>query len=801
MEPRMQELVDKTDWSKTALGDRDAWPVALKTLVNVLLSSRFPMLLFWGPELICIYNDAFRPSLGKEGKHPGMLGKPGREAWEDIWPIIEPLLNQAIAGNPVWHEDLLVPFYRNGKIEEIYWTFSYSAVQDEQGAASGVMVICTETTEKVLQTQNLKDSENRFRNVVHQAPIGITILKGEDMLVEMANQTYLEIVDKKEEQLVGRRFFDVLPELRDSVEHLLLNVLRTGNPYYGTEFYIMIKRRGEIHDTYFNFVYYPLRNDNSDITGIIVVASEVTDQVRAKFTIQESEKKFRQLMMSSPVPMTILRGPEFIIENANAGMVQHIWRKRDNDIIGKKLFEVFPEFKGQKFSKYLDSVFHEGNDHSDSEAPGYIRVDDVDKHFYMDYEYTPLFDDKKVVWGVMVTINDVTEKVEARKKLEESQARLNIVIEASELGTWEVNFKTKSIAYSNRYLEILGFEGRVNVSHEEFVRHIHPDDLVIRDKAYKRAIDTGIMNYITRLIWPDGSLHWVEAKGKVFYDSDGKPDRMIGTIDDVTNERMQQDILEKTVAERTRELAQKNADLERMNAELQSFAYVSSHDLQEPLRKIQTFASRIRDIETLSPKGRDYFERMQRSAHQMQVLIQDLLAYSRTGKNEHSFEVVDLCQVVEDVRNDFQELLAEQHGKIDCIGNGPVRIIPIQFKQVMHNLISNSLKFAKPDVGPHIMISLNPHVTETNQHVKLAGNKKQFCCITLRDNGIGFDSEYKDKIFEVFQRLHGKQEYSGTGVGLAIVKRIVENHQGFIEASGVPGQGARFDIYLPAAES
>ena len=131
----MKELIRQKNWDETSLGNASTWPSLLSNLVNVMLDSRFPMFLFWGPELISFYNDAFRPSLGENGKHPNILGKPAHEAWEEIWDAIKPLLDQALAGEAVWREDLLVPFFRNGRIEDIYWTFSYSAIYGDDGKA------------------------------------------------------------------------------------------------------------------------------------------------------------------------------------------------------------------------------------------------------------------------------------------------------------------------------------------------------------------------------------------------------------------------------------------------------------------------------------------------------------------------------------------------------------------------------------------------------------------------------------------------------------------------------------------
>lgn len=340
----MGELTRSKDWSITPVGDPETWPSSLRITLGLLLSSKFPMFLWWGPELICFYNDAYRPSLGNEGKHPSILGMPAKQAWPEIWDIIKPLIDQVLSGGEAtWSEDQLVPIYRNGHIEDVYWTFSYSPVHNELGKVAGVLVTCTETTEKVLTLKKLEESEKKFRNTVLQAPVGITILKEKDFIVEMANETYLQVVDRKAEDFIGKSLFASLPEVKEAVEPLLLKVLATGIPYFGNEFEVFINRFGKKEITYFNFVYQPLYEKPGTISGIIVVANEVTKQVEAKHKLEESEKKFSQMVMHSPIAMTTLRGKDFIIEMANTELLKNIWRKELHEVSGKKILEVFPE--------------------------------------------------------------------------------------------------------------------------------------------------------------------------------------------------------------------------------------------------------------------------------------------------------------------------------------------------------------------------------------------------------------------------------------------------------------------------
>ncbi|MEJ7610857.1 MAG: PAS domain S-box protein [Ferruginibacter sp.] len=244
-------------------------------------------------------------------------------------------------------------------------------------------------------------------------------------------------------------------------------------------------------------------------------------------------------------------------------------------------------------------------------------------------------------------------------------------------------------------------------------------------------------------------------------------------------------------------LKEQNIKLEKVNRELNSFAYISSHDLQEPLRKIQTFADLIRerDHEALSEKGKLYFERIQLAARRMRTLINDLLDYSRTTDRTTGFEQTDLNSVIDRVKEELKDELTEKNAQLDRNELGEALIIPFQFRQLMHNLVSNSLKFSKPGIPPRIMITGN-RIQSGIQDQPFLG-PGSYCHISVSDNGIGFDPEYKDRIFDIFQRLHGKEEFLGTGIGLAIVKKIVDNHNGFITAEGEEQKGAKFDIYLP----
>jgi len=256
--------------------------------------------------------------------------------------------------------------------------------------------------------------------------------------------------------------------------------------------------------------------------------------------------------------------------------------------------------------------------------------------------------------------------------------------------------------------------------------------------------------------------------------------------------------LEKKVDERTSALQHSNEELEKMNKELQSFAYISSHDLQEPLRKIQTFAMVIIEQESknLSDKGKDYFLRMQSAAARMQTLINDLLAYSRTSNVINKFEVTDLNEVIGEVLADLQEEITEKAATIRIPAMCHAEVIPSQFRQLLYNLVSNSLKFSAPERPPVVTIKSIEGYGINFNHKQLKDDML-YCHISVTDNGIGFDQQYDERIFQLFQRLQDRSVYKGTGIGLAIVKKIVDNHNGFIDAEGTLGKGSSFNIYIP----
>ena len=299
----MGMLTRSYDWSKTVLGDPDTWSSNLLTTLSIILNSKVPMFLWWGPDLIQFYNDAYRPSLGNPGKHPTALGQRGEECWPEIWPIIKPLIDQVRAGGEAtWSEDQLIPIYRNNQLEDVYWTFCYSRVIDGNGEIGGVLVTCHETTNKVKTKHRIEhtivelaESESRLNNLIMQASVAIGVLKTRALIIDRANDKILQFWGK-DKSVIGMPLSVALPEL-DGQPFLgiLDEVYTTGLAYSSYEVPVMLENNGLLIKYYFDLLYQPIHFQSGKIDSILVIATDLTQQVKARKIIEENSQQFEQM--------------------------------------------------------------------------------------------------------------------------------------------------------------------------------------------------------------------------------------------------------------------------------------------------------------------------------------------------------------------------------------------------------------------------------------------------------------------------------------------------------------------------
>ena len=419
-----------------------------------------------------------------------------------------------------------------------------------------------------------------------------------------------------------------------------------------------------------------------------------------------------------------------------------------------------------------------------------------------------------------VTDNKLTEKIkELESRLEEAEQLIQ-AIKAGEVDAFAISkegrseiFTIQSSDYAYRLLiEEIG-EGAVNVTEDGVIVYTNRYFCQLIGLSYERVAGRLITDFIDAESRFDFNNLFQKsiigrAKGEValkgnnrlipVYVSLTSLQPLNHTVGIIITDLTEKKDIEKVITAYQKNLELKNVSLGKMNTELQSFAHISSHDLQEPVRKIQMITARILESEysNLSEHGKDLFFRMQNSAQKMHTLIHDLLVYSTTNYEKTNLEVTSLQHLIEDVVEDFNEDVNKSTISLHAYDLISVRVIPLHFRQVMHNLISNSIKFSKSGTIPVIKVSCMTGLGMDFNNDKLHPRKK-YCRITYSDNGIGFDPAYNEKIFGLFQRLHSKEKYNGTGMGLAIVKKIIENHEGHITAHGITGEGACFHIYIP----
>jgi PAS domain S-box-containing protein len=632
-----------------------------------------PIAIYKGRSLTYVFvNDAYTAIFnGRE-----LLGKTVREAFPELegqgyYEILEKVFD---TGKPFFANETpaQIDINNDGHMITRYYNLVYTPFKNDDGYIEGVMAFGHDVTDQVEARLREKEGEVRFRNIVEQSADPILILKGESMVLDVANEPLLKLwnVDKS---AIGKTFLQILPEMKDQgFMNLLLDVYQNGITHYGYETPAVFKRSdGKQETVYFNFVYQPYREQDGKITGVLVLATDVTTQVLAKQKMQEKEKSFQNMLMQAPVGICILQGEEFVMELANDAYLSIVGKERESSV-GKLLWEVLPEVKSQGFDEILKQVLRTGKAFKGIEYPVTLTKKGKQETIYVDFVYEPLYEPDGQVQRIMVLAMETTDKVTARKKIEDSEKEL-----------------------------------------------------------------------------------------------------------------------QKRVEERT-------AELEEKNMELEQYAQVSSHDLQEPLRKIRMYIDmiRVREYHLLTEFSRSRLDKITDAVQRMSTSLSDLLNFTSLSKEEQ-FTTVDLNEILAAVTNDLELVIEQKQARVNRHVLPVIRAIPLQMQQLFYNLVNNALKFSRKDLVPEINITVEQKQGDAIAAASLQKDRRYYE-IVVKDNGIGFNQQYAEKIFSMFQRLHNKQTYSGTGIGLALCKKVTLNHGGDIFAVSDENEGAEFHVVLPA---
>lgn len=393
---------------------------------------------------------------------------------------------------------------------------------------------------------------------------------------------------------------------------------------------------------------------------------------------------------------------------------------------------------------------------------------------------------------LLLSFNKMRVDIHVLKKTNDELKLLNHSFNNAEkiagFGHWKYNLETKKYTFSDNYYRLMGAEPQEFQSNlQNAMNYIHPEDAERVLKVHQQSIiDQQPTSLLLRYILKSGEIRHIMSVGSFTENSLGQVVK-VGVNYDITEQYT-----------KTLELEDSNKHLKAINSELESFNNIVSHDLQEPLRKIQMFISRLQEKEadSLSDQGKEYFSKINQAANRMQALMIDLVNYTRTIKGDKIFVKTSLNKILDQVLSDLGQNIEETKTDISIKKLPTIQGIPFQLEQLFINLISNSIKYSREDRSPKISI-FTEKITEKDYDVDLSVSDSKYYKIVVSDNGIGFKQEYAERIFMLFQRLETDSKYSGTGIGLAICKKIIENHNGFIKATSEPGLGTKFHIYLP----
>lgn len=392
---------------------------------------------------------------------------------------------------------------------------------------------------------------------------------------------------------------------------------------------------------------------------------------------------------------------------------------------------------------------------------------------------------------IIATIIDISRNKELNIKFQERLSFIDMALDNSVDMICAFDLQLNCIAWNNKCIEVCGF-----TKSEAIGKHATILFPLLKKEKVIAGLHAALKGEIVKVTIDEAPENQMIIE-KFIIPLKGSSGKIFGVMiigHDITTIK----ITSNRLKELYQAIKEKNIALEQSNNELASFSYIASHDLQEPLRKIQTFSRKIleTDFAFLSEGGKDSFKRMENSARRMQSLINDLLTFSRTNTLPKDYHLTDLNTILYEVKTELREKIDAANVKI-ISGNLPkCYVIEFQFRQLLENILSNSIKYSRAEVVPEIKITYK--ILQPNEApAELANENQHYFQLTITDNGIGFDQQYAEKIFDLFQRLHGRHEYPGTGLGLAICKKIVQNHNGIIYAYGKPGEGSSFTIVIP----
>ncbi len=627
--------------------------------------------------------------------------------------------------------------------------------------------LAIDVTHKKETEEKLKKTERGYKELANSITDAFFELDS-NLRYVFWNKASENLTGIKKKEAIGKSIYELFPKNKDmgKIAKIYKKVLKTKKTQS-----IITDYRLNGKKYFFQISVYP------STRGIVVISRDITGYKKAEESVKESEKKYRFLFRKSH-GFNVIISSNGTVQEANTTSLLMLGYKKE-EVIGRSINDFIAPWQRKVIAAVLKKTIKgkktqgmdvqligkDGTIHTVMFSPGSVSIQTKDG-----------------IAGFLFSGVDITKRKQAEHALRESEERYRLAQRAAEIGSWDWNLKTGNLVWSEEIEPLFGFKkGEFNKTYEAFLDCVHPNDRPYVLDAVNACMGRDAEYDIEhRIRWPDGSVHWVRETGDVIRDEDGKPIRMLGIVQDITGRKKTEEVIQ----ELNINLINQTNRLQSINEELKAFSYSVSHDLRAPLRSIDGFGQALLEdyADKLNDEGKDYLIRVRKATQQMGRIIDDLLKLSRITRHPTSYEKVDLARLSRSVLDGFKKQESTRKVNVSIDNDLTVMGDKQLLFMALENLIGNAWKFTSKTSYAKIEVG------------KMKKDGKDV--FYVRDNGAGFNMKYADKLFVPFQRLHSTDDFSGMGIGLGIVSRIIHRHGGEIWAEGKEGKGATFYFSL-----